>query len=764
MADRLASIILKYQVDKSSLTQVERSTGAIYARLEDLRNELTAIEPAGKKAGRGIENSVKSAEKQVNRTRKAVEQLDDALTDVERRKRTTESQGDISTGLGAGASVLGAFGSGGATEALRIGGDVFGLLEYKDRLIAGASELIGSGTKAAATLGSIGLAAAALGVVSVLISQYNAALDQQKRALDIAITAQTRYYELLSEGTSQDAIKRLEEINRANAAANAELQAVAEQLNHAETAANAALGTAGAALAEFVTSLPAEQLRKRYDELSTALITNAQEVELLTQGLGEGAFAAADLAAAEKALTDARLSEIDRDAQIQRRLVSALTGTADASQARVDAINSELAIIEAQRQRYRELGQDTAALDNAFRDLQVEQEGLISQVLPLVRAREDEAQALKDYQAQSTAFGEQYRRELEETAKAEENRLQSIANTQQKANDDIAGLKERGLQQQADLEQEYADTLVSISQKAADESIAALQRLEDAQRSAATDLSRGDADALTSLRNDQQQTQIDFQREEADAYKSHLQDLETIRRNAQDEEFDLVASRDFAGLFRRRRQTTREIEDAQRTFNDQREGRLEAFNRENEDQLRQYENERQGRLTAYQRELADAQAQFNQERQQAAASRQAELAQAQSAYNAERAALQAKLNTDLNARRAAHLQELQLLNQTLATRNAIQAKFDQALLEQSSKTLAAAAKGLGSPGSIAPSSGTPLSISPQSGGFSSPTFSSSVANSSSNVGGITFNVSEAGNPQKTVDMIGKALKQYLGLN
>src|SRR5690606_5056228 len=56
-------------------------------------------------------------------------------------KSRTEALGDLSTSFGAAGSVASIFGGGAGTEALRAGGDIFGFLEYFDRLKAGARTL-----------------------------------------------------------------------------------------------------------------------------------------------------------------------------------------------------------------------------------------------------------------------------------------------------------------------------------------------------------------------------------------------------------------------------------------------------------------------------------------------------------------------------------------------------------------------------------------------------------------------------------------------
>lgn len=768
MADRLASIILKYQVDRNSLKQVERSTGGVYARLAELRGELNAIAPAGQKAGKGIENAVKSAEKQVDKTRRAVEELDHALTDVEKRKRITESQGNVSTGLGAAGSVLSALpgGGGAATELLRSGGDVFGLLEYKDRLIAGGKQLL-QGTPGLIAFGAAG---AAIGVgIAALTPQVRdliGGFNELEKSVRANVQAARTVSELVSSGASTDqAEARVAELRRLLEVENA-LRAE-NQAKYVESArvADEEFGRAGVAFERLSRLFSADDAVANDIKLSEQNIaTYEAELERLNDELERGAFTAADAAALLEKSNAQAISRIQERVTLESRLNDLLlTGTVESVNARRQVLERDISNIQSELQMLSDNGlagsERFTQLNNSMRDMSEE----------LTRISDIAFEAEVVFREANSRLEQERQAELERAIAYNRDRDKRLMDAQTRYNTDIETLTNRGLEQRAALEQKYADQLISIAEKAADESAAALQRLEEAQASAGLGLGRGNEDATTQLQRDRQQSQIDYQREESDSYKSHLQDLENIRRNAQDEEFDLVLNRDFAGLFKRRRQTTRELEDAQKGFNLQREERLEAFNRENEDQARQFEFERLDRLTNYQRELADAQAQFNQERQQAFANQQAELAQAAQTYQRERSELQNKQTQELNLRRTAYQQELQLAAQTYQQRNALQAKFDQAMLAQAQKTLDAISKGVGKAGSIAlGSGGGALTPTPQQGNFSGASsdqsFSSSVNSKTMNAGGMTFNVFDSTNPQKIVDVLNGALRQYFGLN
>lgn len=220
--------------------------------------------------------------------------------------------------------------------------------------------------------------------------------------------------------------------------------------------------------------------------------------------------------------------------------------------------------------------------------------------------------------------------------------------------------------QRADIEDRYAETLVKIAEDAAQAAEDALQGLQDELADIGVDEQR---EAL--------QARIDVQREEAQAAREHARNMRDIRERAQQQESDLIARRDFAGLFTSRRNTRQQLEEEQQRYEDQRQERAIQAEQEAEDRAREFEQRRADARRAYDRELRDLQQAQDRRRREAVR-----------AYNTELGDLSTMLSYRLSALHQGMVEELRFASLTAAEKLDIEAQQQAAWLRIAEETLA----------------------------------------------------------------------------
>ncbi len=242
------------------------------------------------KAVRDYERAVKQAEKAENDLNKEARKLLDTKekTAIEASKQANFSRdniGDVSTSLGSFASVAGAFGGGAGQEALALGGDVFGVLEYipnlKDAIkglgtqINQSDGIVGrfgatiraikpDATDAQVGMAGLGVATVGIGAVSIIATQAMEALANQiekareEARKQIAVTeegarAETEAQQLIRDGNlkalqerRQQSADELEILKAQREAVAQDGQQLIDQFNNANFFARIGMSANGA--------------------------------------------------------------------------------------------------------------------------------------------------------------------------------------------------------------------------------------------------------------------------------------------------------------------------------------------------------------------------------------------------------------------------------------------------------------------------------------------------------------------------------------
>lgn len=269
-------------------------------------------------------------------------------------------------------------------------------------------------------------------------------------------------------------------------------------------------------------------------------------------------------------------------------------------------------------------------------ELSAETDRLTRITEPLVRQREREAQ---------------FQQQIEQ-------RNAALTGAVLRYEDDVARIEEDAYKQRASVQQRYNDDLVNIAKRAADDAATALARLQERRAGLLIAAQQAERDAQNRAAQQRLDAQINYQRDEAKAASDHAQRLQDIQRNAQRREQDLILSRDFAGLFRSRRDTGFALEDANREAQQASGERAAQFRQQQADAAAAFEQDRQQRAAKFAQDLADAAVQYAKERALAEQKRAEAIALAVQERDA---ALQAARDAAIaaqNARKAAFQQEL----------------------------------------------------------------------------------------------------------
>lgn len=600
----------------------------------------------------------------VDHLRKSLEKAAKAKKELTAAQLADERFGAISRDVGIIGDVESSLRATGASGLVP---DLLGMAEALPRLKVGIQNLPAQldaaaealGTNRTGFIGGIGLAAIGLVGFQLIANAFAADMERIRAANEEGIANATEYYNIISTGskeTIEGAIKQVEIQQRVNSNLIASFEkilkltdeAVAAQSTDLEAEAEKKLADALATLGIAIDDFDASQMRTEIDRLKGEIDVGALQINNYRDainGLNDEAANAELLERGIKAVIDQRRFEMD-----------ALKLSTDQIKDRQQSIKDEMSLLELEIATRKANGQVTDELVQRWAELGQQEAYLSDVAYDLAKAREEEAEA----------------------AKFQEQQLKDAAAAIKKYNDDIESIEERSLEQRAAAADRYNEALVNAAETAADAAENALANLQEQRANLARDLGREESNARRDAQLEQLDTLIEFQRDEARALREHQRNLEQIRRDAARQEEDLIANRDFAGLFRLRRDTGFRLEDTNRDFNAERQEQAQAFREQLQDQVAQYARERDQRAAKYAQDLADAQAQYNAEIAQADANRREMQKKAFRAYQDDLKAIDAKLRTEVNAKRAAHQADLQLINQTAQVRAQI---FQQELNE-----------------------------------------------------------------------------------
>jgi hypothetical protein len=603
-----------------------------------------------------------------------------------------EDGGRVGSALSAAGGLLNDLGIGG--QVLTTLGQSFDLGDYLNRTGAGLGAVAGAALPAAA----------ALGVVAVATEAYRKELERSKLSIQSALSSLEAYYNAISNGTSESIQSQIEALKVQKDIADQQVAAIKGAREAAFASAQQGFG--GDLGARILTG--AGDLTGAFSDLNdTQSALTKKSFELggqiagLERSLSTAQVAANDAAEAEKRLAEERRNAINQQiglvedrAEIDRRVLEIQKkGTLEQLDARLETLNADRVFYEQQLSALDGLAEKTPEVVQRINDLRQEIANIDYEILQLIndtpeiiKAREAEAKAISDLRDTiSNAFGDIGNAvgDLASGADLFGDALGRARSAQRDYLEDVEQINERAAERRAAIEQNYADKLVDIARKAAQDAEDALRDLQREQADARRDFARGEVDAARDAAIERREIQIESAREEAKALREHADNLAEIRRNAQRREADLAFDRDFIGLFFARRDTSRQLEDANTDFfQSQRERGIGSGERQQEFQ-RQLEDERQQRIVAFQRNLEDAQIAYTRDLENARIARRRNEQEAQISRDRDFTNLRASTAREINLRAEARNRAIQLIGEETSYR----LKADQTLVNSARNIL-----------------------------------------------------------------------------
>jgi hypothetical protein len=554
MADESANISLRLALDRSALQESATGIDKLSKSFADLK---TNVQDTGR-------------------------QSDQAVGKLSRLGQDAPGGGNL--------SLQGLRRTGGALSQLGLGG--LGDIVGKAGDVAEVTKEVSSLISALGPLGLLlsGIAGAVVGL-QVGLALLDSQLKDSKQALQSALDSQREYYAFAATATTADAERRKRELEKVASTQRAALNETEGALRSLEQQTNITRDI-GDKLPGAIGE-PFRQLKKQLDDNAKSVGDTEAAIGRLDGALKSGALSANDAAEKEQQLADARRNRFEKgldDELAVNALIAA--GSRKALQDKLDQNKTDLATINAWLEKNAERVAGDEDLAKTFDEAVAKAKALEGAINNLNRA-------LSVHEMANTRTDSPELQDRE----ARDKRLIDI---ERRFEEEEQRLKEAALQKEADIEQRYADRQIDIARQAADAAEAALRKLEEQEADAFTALGRDLEKAARDTAYQQLVDQTNAARDEAKAYRDHQHDLERIRKAAQDREAEMIQNRDFLGLFNSRRQTSRDIENANDNFLQQRQERQIAQAQQLEDLKRSAAHERQERLIAYQQLLVDA--------------------------------------------------------------------------------------------------------------------------------------------------------------
>lgn len=677
MADKVSKQIIQWEVQGD--TQAVASVGRVQAALnnnkkasDQFRESLTALR---------VEADALKYAKQYGTMARDIEKADDAARQLE---KNLGEIGARKSEIAAAAAEFERFrlaedgggGKGGRTSKItQFGAKIRNLPSTRIPGTELATDAIGNLLRLFGAFPPVLLPIiAGLGAVGAAFLIMGKNLEGVREALKNVIEAENKYYKDIQELNTKQAQQEINRLKLRQALIQEQTQ---NELRVVQVGAHG-VTESFAGIFDVIGLLMGETVEGGYRLLAKSLINRditanlealkkeseaaASSILLLEQGLEQGRFATNDWTDALKRFAESNLADIDNVAQIQTDINKLI---ADGSQLELEAKQKELAgIQDIASLRIALLNEQLAAVKADSEAAGIYTDEILRQQRIFANAGQELA-ALGDNAVQAAVKLNDANRELEQLDKE---RVKLV----QEYEADVLSVEEAARKAQADAADKYNDALVKAAQTAAKAAENALSKLQDQTAKLALSNQRGIEESGRKRQQDALNDLIKYQQADAKLARDHAENLLDIKRDADDKEQDLIAARDFAGLFRSRRDTSRQLETANRQFEQERADRAAAFAIANEDRARQYAFEDSERRIKYQQANADAKAQYDKElsqanaaliaaRNQALQARNDQLNIAASKYNAELQLLQRSIQINLQLKQAGYSAEQQLL-------------------------------------------------------------------------------------------------------
>lgn len=475
-----------------------------------------------------------------------------------------------------------------------------------------------------------GLAVVAVAAIALAVTNFVNSIKDGEANLASAITANQKLYDDLASGmTSQQARDRVNQLQNALPVRQAQAQKAQEELTRGANQFGFSSNTAR----ELLDKLPGmKELYDNLDKAKKALDDTNNAIGSYTGALNSNDFAANDAAAAEQKLQAARDQAAADDIQQARQTAQLVaTGTSKGVEARISEIEAELNATFDKYTHAEGLGLSDAETNKLFDSLvklQTEESNLQSNILPLIKAREAEAErvketekALKSYEAEAQKLNTIN----DEIARMQTDRAAQVKREQE---DDVRNA------QRAAVEKDYAARISEAKREESEQTVRDKLIKEDSAAQTKHD------DALLKIDNNYFDAELKAYAAYAESEKqlTDRADLQKLR-DLEDAQMDLrqaAARGDVAGFVERSNQAkakiARETQDAD----------LAAQQRQAD-----YEKEIQESRDARQKQIDDLESSFDKERearQTAAAERIADIETQGQDANTKSAQLEQELN------------------------------------------------------------------------------------------------------------------------
>lgn len=575
---------------------------------------------------------------------------------------------------------------------------VIPLFEQLNDIIAASPGFLGPAIEGLTALGvpMAGLVVVVLPVVAALTAvvlafkAFNDGLADAKRALEAALSTQKGYYDFAQTATTEQAQDQMLKLNNQAEAARKARGETEKALQGLESQTGISRGV-GITLPGAIGD-PFRLLTKQLDDNNKAVAEAEAAVGRLTGGLQSNAFAANDAAAAA-------LKKAEYDSNFQKQEASDLQMTSEAAKKRLDQLQAEGPIIQGQmdtlkpfiatneeaRKKYQEL-------DAQLKADQGEILALTNDIMPLILAREAEAEAAKkDEQA------------VKDATKAHEEYEKAIKSAQdQLANQTATALAREGQQEQQYQEGSLQDTFernkIRLDESRKETALAldnanaiadARTKLGQKEFQLATDYNRQLFDDDFKFRNDWAKLESNAQAKQREDLSNHFNKLDDINRQATYNQESALLDRNFLALAKNEANKQREIDQENLSFS-RKEGQLnENLHQQEIDLVNNLTRERQQQQVAYERKLADAELNTANEIQHQNVNEQRKLMALQTSESQQLSDLTTMENYKIQVLRQGLQNELMLYQQQEQQRIQIAQQTQAQLISQAWSTIGA---------------------------------------------------------------------------
>ena len=703
-SERVATNVLRWETDQAALNASIAAARKIEAAQEDVARANEAVGQSARQTAGDLSiadrifdrmasdadsaaRALEQVEEQARDTGKAVSSIPDIKTGKGGKTTTTRASfdvGQVDTAVSALGTLTSSIGIAGA-EAFGVAGDIFGLIDamgpLKAALLANSSAAAAvAGAEGAAALSakalliSIGPFAAVAGVGAVAFAALQSSIQETSNALQGALAASEKYYDLISTGTTED-------VEAAIKAEERRLESLKKQQEEAQYILDESgrqIGEQAGVFTGLLQNMFAYDVIGRRDELNKQIAESEATLERYKGALGSAEVATNDAAAATEELAGNLVSLEDSikqqiagaienaqrsaDTEIERaRIIK--TASEESINAAIEEEQLRIAAIESELEALRKLPQDSKEVQEAIEQTSDELSAATDNLNFLQGAATEAAQA-NDQLARAEQRLTEVSRETDQALRQVEQSDEKIMQLRER----MVDLEVKANEQRADVNEKLADDLTKIDEAIASDKRDHAAKMADIEadfNKAMQDLARDAAGAaadyaneITNIENDRLQAIADAQRdlatfgqeqqhEDLKAERQTLTDIARVRadwrreqlRAEQDLSFDLneaVLARDIDSIIRLQREfateSQRRAEDAQQEIQDieaRRQERVEdaQFERRLRQQefletvtqiQREAEQERAEAQRQFSERVADIQYQAEVERQQRA--------------------------------------------------------------------------------------------------------------------------------------------------